>query len=366
MTTPDLATGNARLTPAQCAALAASRTDGSDRVTLAAVHPGRPDLDALTQALMELVGRHHVLRTTVRYTDDGPVAMVGTRAVVPVELMAGPPSHPAGGFPPEHFDPASGPLVHVALSYYDDGRTLLMFQAHPVALDEQAARRALHELGLLYRYFSGDGPIPPAVRVSPREPCSATGRVPRRLPVVTREIAAAAAERGRLIASSHGLPVALLVLAAWIIADATTSAAGAVAVAASLSSPSLSEPLGPACDHILLRAGPRPAGDIVALAEHLHTATGAAPPDDGSSPVTFIFAEDRAGVGASPFEVVETGSVLAPSEVSLAVHSTPAGWLLRLAHRADPASGRAGHAALTRTAALLEDACATLIDEELL
>ncbi len=279
--------GNIGLTPAQCAALDADRADGSDRVALVAVHPGEPDLDALTQALMELRRRHDVLRTTVRYTDDGPVGTVGTRTVVPVELMAERPPHLADGFPPKRFDLANGPLMHVALSSDDGGRTLLGFQAHPVALDEETMRRAVHELGLLYRYFASDGPIPPVTRVGYREHAagvgSTTGRVPRRMPVVSHEIGPATADRVRLIASSRGLPVALLVLAAWITAGAATSGAAAAPVATSPWDPAGRRPLGPTCDRILLRADAGSACDIVALAEHLDAATGDAEPDDGGT-----------------------------------------------------------------------------------
>lgn len=369
--TLDTPPGNTGLTAAQRAALDADGADGCNRVSLVAVHPGEPDLDALTQALMELRRRHDVLRMTVRHSNDGPVGTVGTRTVVPVELVAEPLAHPADGFPPKRFDLTNGPLVHVALSCDDGGRTLLGFQAHPVALDEQAMRRAIHELGLLYRYFAGHGPIPPVTRVGYWEHAagvrSTTGRVPRRRPVVSHEISSATADRVRLIASSRGLPVALLVLAAWITAGAVTSGAATAPVAASLPDPSGRQPLGPTCNRVLLRADPGSACDIVALAEHLRVSRGNAEPDDGGTHVSFTFDDDRAGAGASPFEVVEMGSVLAPSEVSLAAHSTPTGsWLLRLAHRADIAGCKAARATLARTARLLEDTGALLIDEELL
>ena len=363
--------GTIGLTPAQCAALGADTADGSDRVALVAVHPGEPDLDALTQALMELRRRHDVLRTTVRYTDDGPVGTVGTRTVVPVELVAERPPHPADGFPPKRFDLANGPLMHVALSGGDGGRTFLGFQAHPVALDEEAMRRAVHELGLLYRYFASDGPIPTVTRVGYREHAagvrSTTGRVPRRMPVVSHEIGPATAEPRSpdcVVARAAGGPARARCLDHGRRGDIRSGHRTGRDVPPG---PVGRRPLGPACDRILLRADAGSACDIVALAEHLHAATGYAEPDDGGTPVTFTFDDDRAGAGAGPFEVVETGTVLAPSEVSLATLGTPAaGWLLRLAHRADIAGCKADRATLARAAALLEDAGASLVDEELL
>lgn len=364
---------NSGLTPAQCAALDSDRAGGSDRVALVAVYLGELDIDALAQALMELRRRHDVLRTTVRYSEDGPVGTVRTRTVVPVELVAEPPPHTATQFPPpKRFDLANGPLIHVALCSNIGGRTLLSIQAHPVALDEETMRRAVHELGMHYRYFAGDGPIPPVTRIGYREHAagvrSTIGRVPRRMPVVSREIGPATAERVRLIASSRGLPVALVVLAAWITAAPATFGAPTTPVAVSLPRPSGRRPLGPTCDRTLLWADPGSAFDIVDLAEHLHAAAaGDAEPDDGGTQVTFTFDDDRDGAGASPFEVVEMGSMLAPSEISLATHGVSAtGWLLRLTHRADIAGSAAGRATLARTAALLERAGAALVDEELL
>jgi hypothetical protein len=367
MTVDTPLSANIILTSAQRAALDADRADGSDRVALVAVHTGELNLNALTQALMELRRRHDVLRTTVHYTDDGPVGTVGIRTVVPVELMAGRPRRPADGFPPKRLDPARGPLVHVALSSDDDGRTFLGFQAHAAALDEETMRRAVHELGLLYRYFANGGPMPAVPRGGYWENVagvrSAAGRVPRRMPVVSHEIGPVIADRLRLIASSRGLPVALLVLAAWIAAGAASGVAP-VSVAASLPDRSGRRPLGPACDRILLRVEAGSACDLVALAEHLHTAGGNPEPDDGGTPVTFTFDDGRTGPGAGPFEVVESGTMLAPSAVSLAAYGTPAaGWLLRLAHREDIAGARA---TLARTAALLEEAGASLVEEELL
>jgi hypothetical protein len=359
------------LTSAQRAALEANTSDGSDRVALVAVLPGEPDLRALTQALMELRRRHEVLRTTIRATDDGPVAIVGARTVVPVELIAKPAPHPADGFPPKHFDLLNGPLLRAAIFPDAVGRTLLGIQAHPVVLDEEAMRRGVHELGLLYRYFRGVGPIPPATQIAYREHAammpSASGRVPRRISAVTHEIDSDTADRISLIASSRGLPVALLVLAAWIAATAATSGAPAAPVAASLPDPSGTQPLGPTCDRVLLRADPGSRYDIVALAERLRSATVDAEPDDGGTPITFTFHDDRHGVRSSPLEIVETGSMLAPSEVSLTTHGTPtAGWRLRLTHRSDIAGSTTVHPALARTAALLENAGASLVDEELL
>jgi hypothetical protein len=367
--TPDTQPGNLGLTAAQSAALEADTADGSDRVALVAAHPGEPDLTALTQALMELRRRHDVLRTTVRRGDDGPVGTVGTGTVVPVELVAEP--HSADGFPPKRLDLANGPLLHVALFSEVGGRTLLGFQAHPVVLDEETMRRAVHELGLLYRYFAAGGPIPPVTRIGYREHAarlrSTARRVPRRMPVVSQEIGSVAADRIRLIGSSRGLPVALLVLAAWIIAGAAASGAAVASVAASLPDASGRRPLGPVCDRIVLRAGPGPARDLVALAEHLHAATADPEPDDGRTPVTFTFHDDRSAAGGGPFEIVETDSMLAPSEDSLAAHGTPAaGWLLRLTHGVDIAGSEAARATLARTVALLENAGASLIDEELL
>ncbi|MBB5801934.1 hypothetical protein F4560_001702 [Saccharothrix ecbatanensis] len=364
--TVDTPSGKLGLTSAQSAALKADTADGSDRVALVAAHTGELDLKALTQALMELRRRHDVLRTTIRHGDDGPVGVIGTRTVVPVELAAEP--LPADGYPPRGFDLCGGPLVRVVLFSGTGGRTLLEFQAHPVVLDEEAIRAAVHELGLLYQYFGGDGPIPPMARIDYQEHVAAlrstVGRVPHRLPVVSHEIGSDTADRLRLIASSRGLPVALLVLAAWISADTAAFEAAAARVAVSLGDPSGRPPLGPACDRVLLRADPGSAGDIAALAEQLRTAMADVEPDDGGTPVTFTFHDDRAGADAGPFDVVEMGSVLAPSEISLAGHGTSAaGWLLRLTHRADIAGARA---VLARTAALLENMGAALIDEEVL
>ncbi|WP_089107759.1 condensation domain-containing protein [Streptomyces hyaluromycini] len=369
--TVDMPPGNLGLTAAQSAALEADTTDGSYRVALLAVHPGELDLHALAQALMELRRRHDVLRTTVRYNDDGPVGTVSTQTVVPVELVAGPPPHSADGLPPKRLDLTTGPLVHVAVFSDVGGRTLLGFQAHPVVLDEETVRRAVHELGLLYRYFAGGGPFPPVTRVGYREHAarmrSTAGRVPRRMPVVSHEVGPATADRVRLIGSSRGLPVALLVLAAWITAGAATSGAATAPVATSLPDPSGKRPLGPVCDRILLRGEPGAAYDVVALAEHLRAATADTKPDDGDTPLTFTFHDDRPRAGGGPFEVVEASGMLAPSEDSLAVHSTSAaGWLLRLTHRADIASSTAARATLARTVALLDNAGASLVDEELL
>ncbi len=364
--TADTPSGNPGLTPAQSAALKADTADGSDRAALVVAHTGEVDLNALVQALMELRRRHDVLRTTIRHGDDGPVGVIGTRTVVPVELAAEPPPHPGDGYPPRRFDLRCGPLVRVVLFSGSGGRALLEFQAHPVVLDEEAIRAAVHELGLLYQYFAGDGPIPPMARIGYQEHVVAlrpsVGRVPRRLPVVSHEIDSDTAGRVRLIASSRGLPVALLVLAAWITADAAAFEEAAARVAVSLGDPSGRPPLGPTCDRVLLRADPGSAGDVAALAEQLRTAMADVEPDDGGTPVTFTFHDD--GAGAGPFEVVEMGSVLAPSDVSLTGYGTPAtGWLLRLTHRADIASAPA---VLARTAALLENTGAALIDEELL
>lgn len=351
--------GHITLSSAQRAALDADTTDGSDHVALAAVHTGELNLNALTQALMELRRRHDVLRTTVRYTDDGPVGAVGTRTVVPVELVSRQPGRPAGWFPPKRLDPVRGPLVHVVLSCDDDGRAFLGFQAHAAALDEEAMRRAVRELGLLYRYFASTGPLPAVSGDGYREHAarSAAGRVPRRMPVVSHEIGPAVADRLRLLASSRGLPVGLLVLAAWIAAGVASEVAP---VAVSLPDRSGRRPLGPTCDRILLRVDAKSSYDLVVLAERLHMAMGNHEPDDGGTPVTFAFDEDRVG----PFEVVESGTVLAPSAVSLAAYGTAAaGWLLRLAHREDIAGARA---TLARTVALLEEAGAALVEEELL
>lgn len=359
--------GSIALTPAQCAALKADKADGSDRVVLVAVHPGELDLDALAHALMELRRRHDILRSTIRYTEHGPVSTVGTRTMLPVELMAERPPRPADGFPPKRFDLASGPLVHVTLCSDDGGPALLGFQAHAVALDEETMRHLVHELGLLYRYFASDGPIPPVTQVGYREHAagvrSTIGRVPKRLPVVSHEVGPAIADRIRLIASSRGLPVALLVLAAWIATGSATSAQ----VAVSLSDPSGRRPLGPARNRILVRAEAGSTCDIVTLAEHLHAAAGDGEPDDGITPVSFTFADGRAGAGPSPFEVLESSTMLARSDVALAAYGTPAmGWLLRLARHGDIAGRNADRAALARTAAMLEEAGAALVDEELL
>ncbi|MEU1167073.1 hypothetical protein ABZ372_44950, partial [Streptomyces sp. NPDC005921] len=300
-----------------------------------------------------------------------PVGMVSTQTVVPLELVADPPPYSADGLPPKRPDLTTGPLMHIALFSEAADRTLLGFQAHPVVLDEETMRRALHELGLLYRYFAGSGPIPPVTRIDYREHAagvrSAAGRVPRRMPVVSHEVDPATADRVRLIGSTRGLPVGLLVLAAWITAAEATSTAATTPVAASLPDPSGKRPLGPVCDRVLLRGGPRPSYDIVALAHHLRTATLDTEPDDGGTPLTFTFHDDRTEAGTDPFEVVEASSMLAPSETSLAAHGTPtAGWLLRLTHRADTASSTAARATLARTVALLENAGASLVDEELL
>ncbi len=358
------------LTAAQRAALAADPADGSDRVALLAAHSGEPDLKALTQALAELRGRHDVLRMTIRRGDDGPVGVVGSRTVVPVELATEPP-HPVNGFLPRRLDLTRGPLVHVALFSDDSGRILLGFQAHPVVLDEEAIYHAIHELGLLYRYFAGDGPIPPAARIGYQEHAvrarPAAGRVPRRTTVATHEIGSDTADRLRLIASSLGLPVALLVLAAWTISDPEASAKAAAPVAASLPGPSGWPPLGPTCNRVLLRANPGSAGDLADLAKQLDKATADAEPDDGATPVTFTFHDHRADTGGGVFQVAEMGSMLTPSEVSLAVHGTPAaGWRLSLAHRPGTASAQGARATLARMAGLLEKTGVALIDEELL
>ncbi|HEX6864016.1 MAG TPA: condensation domain-containing protein, partial [Thermoanaerobaculia bacterium] len=131
---------------------------------------GSLDVDALRQALDEIVRRHEVLRARFEIADGVPVQVVGP--AVPFELMV----HDLAALPPEErleeagrctaeeasapFDLAAGPLLRAALLRLAPDSHRLLLTLHHIAADAWSVGVLVRELGELYAAFATGRPSP--------------------------------------------------------------------------------------------------------------------------------------------------------------------------------------------------------------
>ena len=123
---------------------------------------GRLDVDALDQALRELVARHDALRTTFEVIDEEPVQIVADSVAVTIERCRGTAEEAraaAGAHSLTPFDLRRGPLLRVLLASIDDGGDrddlfLLAITVHHIVADGWSMGIMRRELAALYASFA--------------------------------------------------------------------------------------------------------------------------------------------------------------------------------------------------------------------
>lgn len=125
---------------------------------------GALDVEALKQALGEVVQRHEVLRTSFPTVDDQPVQSIASSIELPFDLIdlaelsrseqeSSIASH-AGEFASLHFDLAHGPLIRVRLLRLSDAEHVLLFCMHHIVGDLWSMNVLVNEWARLYDGFS--------------------------------------------------------------------------------------------------------------------------------------------------------------------------------------------------------------------
>ncbi|MCU0532504.1 MAG: amino acid adenylation domain-containing protein [Hydrococcus sp. Prado102] len=130
---------------------------------------GTLQLDALKQALAEIVQRHEVLRTTFKMVDGSPVQVIAPNATVAIaeldlqafsqEEQDAQVQRLAQKEAQQPFDLANGPLVRIALLKLGEESQVLLLTMHHIISDGWSIAIFIQELSKLYSAFSTGNPI---------------------------------------------------------------------------------------------------------------------------------------------------------------------------------------------------------------
>ena len=127
---------------------------------------GHLDVEALRRALVEVVGRHEVLRTTFHATDDGavqtvhPVLDAGSVDLPVLDVTPDDVDRLARAHAREPFALARGPLLRARLLRLADDHHVLLITMHHIVSDGWSAGVLVGELGSLYETFVRGEPSP--------------------------------------------------------------------------------------------------------------------------------------------------------------------------------------------------------------
>ncbi|WP_243653040.1 non-ribosomal peptide synthetase [Tumebacillus sp. BK434] len=119
---------------------------------------GKLDLDALEQALVEVVRRHEALRTVFAERDEGTVQVVQPPGAVTLQRCASWEALQADAALP--FDLEQGPLFRAALWQAAEAEHVLLLNMHHIVSDGWSLELLRREVAALYAAFSSGAPAP--------------------------------------------------------------------------------------------------------------------------------------------------------------------------------------------------------------
>lgn len=145
------------------------RSDAAYNIPAALILTGNLRLEALKQALDEIVGRHETLRTTFDVSEGVPVQQIGTERALdlPLEDLSHLPEpkldearrRAAREFD-EPFDLRTGPVIRGRVLRLDPDRHVLLLTIHHIVADGWSMAIIVRELEELYRTLTSAAPLP--------------------------------------------------------------------------------------------------------------------------------------------------------------------------------------------------------------